>query len=1018
MNLNSANAPWHKTSYDAFFRERLPELLAENIGLASYSAVVEGGKGWTVRLAVSSDGGLVETTFENLPAIDAEGWLALGDRRLVVLPIASGERLDEARVQCIGEQLGDFVGDRLGRAPGDLKWDAALLRSWVRLDAWIEEFLGHRGQDLDDRNWLARNEHLRRFAIPEAREVFPPGQLFRARPVQTPEGPNCGKILHVALGAEILEGRFEVKDDSPQKALSLTASMIPFLEHDDPNRALVGANMIRQALRQVDPEPAWVQTGNEPDAPDFWCGRNLLTAFVSMGSETFEDGLVISESAASRFGSPAALEPGDKLANRHGQRGVIARILPHDRMPRLADGRAVELVVSFIAVHARLNFGQVREAVMGRIAQAEDAPAIVPPLAAPSAEEIRSRLRAAGLGESGMETLRMGPDESACQLPSTVGWVYWNKLYHRAAPKATWFPGVGSPMRSGEMEFWALRDAGAFETIREAYNLCNANRADAESLPQRLAAGPVEQAEPPGPMFLRLQQRLAGAGIRAAFEAGTVTFGFADCGSGGVDLAEAMAHPWHPAHRISRVGDLSECPSYPQLLEANERLRRMIADEAPPGLRDKARENLQANLEKLLEEALDLREHPFGTGTPQCVRFAAQVTFSGRAVLAPGSRLQPDQVGLPEEMARSLFGPMVSRQVGSRELANRTNRAAEALDRIMARSWVRINRAPTLTPTNQLAFRPVRIPDNVIRLPLMSTALMNADFDGDQVAVFVPMTDAAQTEAGKKLSIAAHLKRDPSLLAWFWPQHEAMWGLAWMGLGKKGRKRITEILGFEVGDGEELITRTLMTAALKKVLDERGPRQTLDVLDALIRLGMDAVVRSGASVNPFCGEDLNLPAPPRDEKADSWARYEEQVRELLACDENYSDSPVGPQLLAVKTGARGNLAQLACLVGPLGRTKIEDDTITMVRRSWSEGLEPGDFFTRTVGARRGLAEWAMTQTQMGIQMRQSNLPKGFGVLARAARSRLPGIVFGHAAATGEVDPLTDLDSRLFVGLRG
>ncbi len=107
--------------------------------------------------------------------------------------------------------------------------------------------------------------------------------------------------------------------------------MIPLVEFDDANRALMGANMMRQWLRPADPEPALVQSGNEPDVADFWCGRNLLTAFVSCGGDTYEDGIVISRSAAAKLACTDPLIIGDKLSNR--AQGVLLAAV-HDPATR------------------------------------------------------------------------------------------------------------------------------------------------------------------------------------------------------------------------------------------------------------------------------------------------------------------------------------------------------------------------------------------------------------------------------------------------------------------------------------------------------------------------------------------------------------------------------------------------------------------------------------------------------------------------------------------------------------
>ena len=201
-----------------------------------------------------------------------------------------------------------------------------------------------------------------------------------------PEGPNIGRVLTIAQGAEIREQRLVVVDDRPEATLGLSASAIPLLEHDDANRALMGANMLRQWVPQSTPEPALVQTGLEPDADDFWAGRNLLTAFVSWGADTFDDGILVSESCARRFDAPYALEPGDKLSNRHGTKGVVSRVLPDAQMPHLPDGTPVDLVYNFFGLHVRMNFGQVREAVLGTIARRRGEPVLAPPFGAPSAE--------------------------------------------------------------------------------------------------------------------------------------------------------------------------------------------------------------------------------------------------------------------------------------------------------------------------------------------------------------------------------------------------------------------------------------------------------------------------------------------------------------------------------------------------------------------------------------------------------------------------------------------------------
>ena len=188
---------------------------------------------------------------------------------------------------------------------------------------------------------------------------------------------------------------------------------------------------------------------------------------MSWGADTFADSIVISASCAQRLNYPYPAEPGDKLANRQGTKGMVSRVLPDDEMPHLPDGTPVELVYNFLGMHVRMNYGQVREALWGRIARAEGKPAVVPPFAVPGAAALRAGLKQAGLPVSGMETLTLGKDGPSLARPSLVGWVYWNRLAHLARAKVKISAEKGMQML-GAMECQALRDVGAHENLRDA----------------------------------------------------------------------------------------------------------------------------------------------------------------------------------------------------------------------------------------------------------------------------------------------------------------------------------------------------------------------------------------------------------------------------------------------------------------------------------------------------------------------------------------------------------------------
>jgi hypothetical protein len=1020
MTINYST-PWHKASFDRFLQERLPQLLAERLPLTGYHAEPTGRTTCQVAITLGSASGDVVCDFADLPYPDEAGLFEIDGERKVVVPLAPTEELDVVEIACVGEQLYDHVAQRLGQAPQNgLPWDAELARAWLPLDAWIDAFMhdAQSAQALEDTNWIARHIHLRSIFVLERKTAIAPGQLGRVCPFETPEGSYTGRILRVAAGAQIRDGKLVILDDTPQAGLGLASSMIPFLEHDDPIHLLMGANMLRQQIVQSTPEPALVQTGNEPDAPNFWAGRNLLTAFVSWGADTFAEGIVISESCARRFDTPYGLEPGDKMANRHGTKGVVSRILPDGEMPHLPDGTPVELVFNVNSTRLRMTHGQVLEAVIGRVARAEGERVIVPPFDAPGRDELHQRLARAGLPESGMETLTVGKGGPALRQPSAVGYVYWGRLVHMARSKVN-----TNPQRQGDMETGALLAIGAYENVREGLNTRAARRDD--DLAARLAADPVEQAAPPTPTFTDLARRLRVAGIEALLEDEALTLRFAPPAGDVIELARPVSHPWLRERELTEVGALEKidgqgAPSLPwylvgesplpeayaQMVEANDRLARMLQSQAPEKLVQDATAQLQARVDACFDALL----------APYHLLLGERQIFSARTVIAPGADLRLNQVALADEIAWALFGPLAVRELGGDEDAvqARTEQATEALDAVMARSQVIVNRAPTLSPTALIAFHPLRDPDSVIRLHPLVCEWLNADFDGDQVAVFLPVTAGGQREAGEKLSVAGHVARDPALLDGLLPPGEALWGLARLNLTEEGRREIARLIGAEGATPEGLLTRAALAGAMHEMLDRDGVEAALATLERLTQRGFEVAKASGASLNPFIGESLQRPPEPEGNDGDAWAVYQEALVESMLARTDYGNPDMGPQLLAIKVSVEG-VDHLSALVGPKQCTDF-DDQLVIVRRGYADGLTPEEMFAWAAGTRKWLLQLVNEMETMAQTARERNAPSAFSVLARARRARHPGIVFARAAAAGEVDPLTDVESRMLVGL--
>src|SRR5574343_1996665 len=134
------------------------------------------------------------------------------------------------------------------------------------------------------------------------------------------------------------------------------------------------------------------------------------------------------------------------------------------------------------------------------------------------------------------------------------------------------------------------------------------------------------------------------------------------------------------------------------------------------------------------------------------------VDYSGRSVIVVGPNLDLDECGLPKHMALELFRPFIIAKVLETELAfniRRANRLIEEgipevwaiLEEVIKGKYVLLNRAPTLHRLGIQAFKPILIEGNAIQIHPLVCAAFNADFDGDQMAVHVPLSHAAQEEA-------------------------------------------------------------------------------------------------------------------------------------------------------------------------------------------------------------------------------------------------------------------------------
>ncbi len=304
-----------------------------------------------------------------------------------------------------------------------------------------------------------------------------------------------------------------------------------------------------------------------------------------------------------------------------------------------------------------------------------------------------------------------------------------------------------------------------------------------------------------------------------------------------------------------------------------------------------------------------------------------RVDYSGRSVIVVGPNLQLHQVGIPKKMGLELFKPFIINKLIERDLAhnvrtagrmvdNEVEEAYAILEEIIADHYVLLNRAPTLHRLSIQAFQPVLIEGKAIRLHPMVCAAFNADFDGDQMAVHVPLTDQARWESENLMLSRKNLLKPSSGDPIMSPSLDVVLGIYYlthMKDGAKGEGRMFAdmdevILAYDNGmvavnakvkllwDGEVIETsagRVILNNILpeemryvnkemtKKELRELvaqclatlGPEVTADFVDRIKDLGFAGVSKSGIS---WGMADLHVPS----EKETILKKAEEKVSKI------------------------------------------------------------------------------------------------------------------------------------------
>ena len=222
------------------------------------------------------------------------------------------------------------------------------------------------------------------------------------------------------------------------------------------------------------------------------------------------------------------LREGDKMAGRHGNKGIVARILPVEDMPYLEDGTALDICLNPLGVPSRMNIGQIMESELGLAGLFLDQWYESPVFQSPTNQQIEEKLKEAGFNANSKAILRDGRTGHAFENPVFVGVIYFMKLHHLVDDKmharstgpyslVTQQPLGGKAQfggqRLGEMEVWALEAYGAANTLQELLTIKSDDMTGRSKIYESIVKGEPSTAAGVPEAFNVLVQELRGLAL-------------------------------------------------------------------------------------------------------------------------------------------------------------------------------------------------------------------------------------------------------------------------------------------------------------------------------------------------------------------------------------------------------------------------------------------------------------------------------------------------------------------------
>jgi len=450
---------------------------------------------------------------------------------------------------------------------------------------------------------------------------------------------------------------------------------------------------------------------------------------------------------------------------------------------------------------------------------------------------------------------------------------------------------------------------------------------------------------------------------------------------------------------------------YRRVINRNNRLKRLIALNAPEVIRRNEKRMLQEAVDALIDNnARHGKTVTASTGQKRMLKSIAdilkgkqgrfrqnllgkRVDYSGRSVIVVGPHLRMDQCGLPKKMALELFKPFIISQLIKREYVHNVRSAGrfietgreevwDILEEVTKNSHVLLNRAPTLHRLGIQAFRPVLIEGKAIQIHPLVCPAFNADFDGDQMAVHVPLTENAKKEAAEVIASVKNLLKPSTGSPVVAPNQDLVLGCYYLTILKDtpkekikrfsskeeammayqlkhlhiqdkiivkinnkviessvGRIIFNDIIPKEIGFINQMMDKKSLTKLVADCFSKFGSEKTVETLDQIKELAFNYLTDSGIS----WGMDyLVIPAKKKEIIEESEGKVEEiqslydqglltdderhakvievwsQVKENIQKISRESLDVHGPVYAMIESGARGSWGQTTQMMGMKG----------------------------------------------------------------------------------------------------